>query len=75
MIRPGGFLLLHVAILCFSGRTASTIDKYMNLEFLNIAEGIFDNFMVVLKGKPFCKLHGSISPKITLTRNKTSHDS
>lgn len=72
MIRPGGFLLLHVAILCFSGRTASTIDKYMNLEFLNIAEGIFD--MVVL-GKPFCKLHGSISPKITLTRNKTSHDS
>lgn len=68
-------MLLHVAILCFSGRAASTIDKYMNLEFLNIAEGIFDNFMVVLKGKPFCKLHGSISPKITLTRNKTSHDS
>lgn len=68
-------MLLHVAILCFSGHTASTIDKYMNLEFLNIAEGIFDNFMVVLKGKPFCKLHGSISPKITLTRNKTSHDS
>ena len=66
-------MLLHVAILCFSGRTASTIDKYMNLEFLNIAEGIFD--MVVLKGKSFCKLHGSISPKITLTRNKTSHDS
>lgn len=65
-------MLLHVAILCFSGRTASTIDKYMNLEFLNIAEGIFD--MVVL-GKPFCKLHGSISPKITLMRNKTSHDS
>lgn len=76
MIRFGGFLLLYVVIFCFSGRIVLIIDKilYMNLEFLNIVEGIFDNFMVVFKGKLFCKLYGFIFFKIIFTRNKISYD-
>lgn len=73
MIRFGGFLLLYVVIFCFSGRIVLIIDKilYMNLEFLNIVEGIFD--MVVL-GKLFCKLYGFIFFKIIFMRNKISYD-